>query len=745
MNGVKRSLVDTIRLNLISQMSDYVANALVDQTRADAVATGGSQSLVAGFISRITSELSGTGSGDDYSPEGSPPIIAITPAGHSILAYNVESDGNGGYFIDGYNPNDPVDSSSSGTHPIYDISNPSNPGSTNDTYIVQTEAGMRAEDNQDRIHITAQGGWSWMQNNGTVYSGDLAGGGLQVYGVSIYATQHNTPYVGPAGTMTLPGPGSGVLGDTETVVLGDVLLNLAEDILPFLNGSNSSTSAGASSASPLAASSSNPAVSSTVVGVSGTTASSASASSPSAGLPIGPLNPALADLALEMNGSAQDTDSGSTWWVGSARGSNFADIQSAISSELVQSGDTLKVEPGTYSDAGFANDTLTVNKSLTIIGGQQFPNAHQHGPSGPSIVTSDGVGFTLDADNISIQQFTVRPATLPLGAAGIATEPDYLAMGYQIQGNILEDERNGLYMNSVLSNSTLSSTVSGNSFKDDTDGIFSDLGMSNVTISKNSFTGDTSASVAVYGLSKTIGDDTDSLDAPPLASNVQIINNYIIDDAAIILQDATNSKIEGNQIVDPAGANDDGIWLDGRVTSTEVADNTLHGSPGRGNGIESSGAGNSNDAISRNTVLDFNDGILLAATVYGTVSQNTIKGSTANGIELTDHSANNTIVGNSANDNFSGLLLLASDSNTVSQNTVSHNLNVGIEVAGSNHDMITGNRASFNHGAIGIVVFIGDSNTVSGNTANYDSIGIESLDSTNTTTSNNTTKHNHLD
>ncbi len=87
-----------------------------------------------------------------------------------------------------------------------------------------------------------------------------------------------------------------------------------------------------------------------------------------------------------------------------------------------------------------------MNKSLTIIGGESFPGANQ---SGPSIVTSDTAGFTLDADKISIENFTIHAATLAQGTAAIATAPGFLGSGYTIRGNVLEDERDGLILNTV--------------------------------------------------------------------------------------------------------------------------------------------------------------------------------------------------------------------------------------------------------------------------------------------------------
>src|SRR5262249_37067718 len=88
-----------------------------------------------------------------------------------------------------------------------------------------------------------------------------------------------------------------------------------------------------------------------------------------------------------------------TWWVGSVN-ANFADIQGAVSSSSVHNGDTIKVEPGTYVES------VTVAKSLTILGGQRRDPTEV---PGPSIVESNASAFTLSANGVSIDNFTFGP------------------------------------------------------------------------------------------------------------------------------------------------------------------------------------------------------------------------------------------------------------------------------------------------------------------------------------------------
>jgi parallel beta-helix repeat protein len=769
MNGLTLPLVKMLQLNLISQMSVFATTTTIDQIAEFQSASGAS--VVPDFINPIASELAA----------GRPPIISILPAGHSILAYNIEPDGQGGYYVDCYNPNDPVDSSyitggtSPGTNPMTGLNSAylspddtsGKPGYAGQTYPVETQAGMLIEDNTDRIHITANGDWIWMQADGQLFAGYLGGGALQVIPVNINAVNHNTPFVGPAGTMSLPNPGNDVYLDGLLIVLpaaagagvglGAIAVGAGWDfvteVLPFLDGTTPSRPPASGGGANVA---------------------------PAAGVPL------VKDLAT--HGSHH----GRTWWVGSAAGSSFPDIQSAIDSPSVRNGDTIEVEPGTYADAPLAGDTVLVDKSLTIIGGQSYPNANQHGAS---IVTGDGVGFTLAADDIAIEGFTIRPATLPQGTAGIATAAGFSGSGYQIRDNILEDEASGLLLNTqggkskvaqvvrasirtprgphalirrqtnrgdvapairlfgsspnssvrtlasdpiVLvrdakgsrgRGSSTSSTVAGNTFADNTTGISSDVGMNSITISANTFNGDTSASIAVTGSSES--------------SDVQILDNQVTSDAAIVLQNVTNSKVESNHIVNPYHGAGDAVWLDGGVTRTVVQQNALVGAAGAGNGVDSSGAGNASDTISRNTVADFAKGIRLNAAGGDTVLDNTVQQCTTAGIDLANGATNNKVKGNTADQDYIGVVILGANSNTILDNKTAGNQTAGIEVLGCNGNAISHNNASSNAGAVGILVS-GSSNEVSNNAANGNSVGIGSLLSTGTTISHNTANANTL-
>src|SRR3954468_10102609 len=93
-------------------------------------------------------------------------------------------------------------------------------------------------------------------------------------------------------------------------------------------------------------------------------------------------------------------------------GAQFSTIQAAVNA--ASPGDTIKVAPGVY------NETVTVDKSLNIIGAQaNHSGATRSVPAiQESVVTGAGVSFVLNTDNVVVNGFTIQGAT---GAAGITT------------------------------------------------------------------------------------------------------------------------------------------------------------------------------------------------------------------------------------------------------------------------------------------------------------------------------------
>jgi parallel beta-helix repeat protein len=405
-------------------------------------------------------------------------------------------------------------------------------------------------------------------------------------------------------------------------------------------------------------------------------------------------------------------------------------------------GDTIKVSPGTAP----YDESVAVTKSLTIIGGQPRL-AGEHGativevPSN-AIPSLGAAGFDLQANNITIKGFTIRPsATLATSDVdGIWTH--FANSGEQILDNVFAGDTIGLYLNS---NGVKKDYVHGNTFASNNfqgagqgNGIYSDQGLKNAEISGNFFSGDTNASIILVG-------GNGSFASLSTHSKVNILNNTINNDSSIMAVNMVNSEIEGNEITNPLQGS--GIFFGGAVTNTEVSHNTLQGNSTSFTGInlrtddvdynvahDPSGAAiaNSNDLIVFNSISAFGDsGIRLRDGTHGVlVAFNTMTGNgtggdptTGDGISIED-SYSNAILFNTVNANRrNGIFLSDAQANTVMFNTVGNNSEDGIRLdAGSTGNTISFNTANHNGDFVagtgdGIYVVDSNDNEVSYNTA----------------------------
>ncbi len=136
--GTTDPLLYMIKVNHLAQMSTYAVNTAADQWTFDHTASAMDRANE--FIGRVASELE----------QGRPPIIGVNDAHHALLAYDLQSDGNGGWWINVYNPNDPVNAWDWGKHDVAQSSNQNNvPGWD---YLVQTQAGMRGGQSRPPAH-----------------------------------------------------------------------------------------------------------------------------------------------------------------------------------------------------------------------------------------------------------------------------------------------------------------------------------------------------------------------------------------------------------------------------------------------------------------------------------------------------------------------------------------------------------------------------------------------------------------
>src|SRR5205085_5645285 len=99
--------------------------------------------------------------------------------------------------------------------------------------------------------------------------------------------------------------------------------------------------------------------------------------------------------------------------------------------DAASAGNTVNVEAGTYTEA------VTVNKTLTLLGAQRGVDARTRGAVPESNVNGPGGSFSLAANNVVLDGFTVQGTTTgaPFGA-GVVTSASF--SGYAIRNNIVQ-------------------------------------------------------------------------------------------------------------------------------------------------------------------------------------------------------------------------------------------------------------------------------------------------------------------
>ena len=267
--------------------------------------------------------------------------------------------------------------------------------------------------------------------------------------------------------------------------------------------------------------------------------------------------PAHALAYAVVNDAATPNDCG-------GRVANFTSIQAAVTA--VDSGGLILVCPGTY------NETVNVNKSLTIQGYQHGVPTSSRTPGGPNESTVQGNSttgvFYVTASNVLIDGFTVQNNAQGPGI--------YVAGGTNndnIQNNIVRSNVFGVYFNgtnnllhdNLITNNNQAGSASGN-------GVYGDQGAYNLSIYRNTITNQGQG--ILY--SSTNG-STSCNDLPPI-NFVNIYSNTIRDVAGgfILFICGNNVSIHDNTLSNTAAPNfgASGIYL-ADVTNTKVYSNTI--------------------------------------------------------------------------------------------------------------------------------------------------------------------------
>ena len=307
-------------------------------------------------------------------------------------------------------------------------------------------------------------------------------------------------------------------------------------------------------------------------------------------------------------------------------GCDYTKIQDAIDS--ANSGDTILVEDGTYTE------NVKVNKSLTI--------ESENGADKTVVQTanSDDHVFEVTADYVNIIGFKITGAGVHDWNTGI----HLVYVNYcKILDNIVSENPKGIRIHSSSNNIIVNNSVSKNW----------DVGIhlaysSNNTITNNNISDNGDGIELLYSSDKNIitnnniSDNGDGIYVYDLSNNNIISNNYVTSnyDYGIKLSDhSTSNVIDNNEVID----NKQGILLvdspNNNLSSNNISSNEAYG-------IELL---SSPSTVNKNRIVNNRYGILLFSSGNSIISNNTFVNDGIDSIDAVDDSYPNTVENNTVN------------------------------------------------------------------------------------------------
>jgi parallel beta-helix repeat protein len=330
----------------------------------------------------------------------------------------------------------------------------------------------------------------------------------------------------------------------------------------------------------------------------------------------------------------------------STKPSVFHTIQAAVNA--ASSGSTIKVAPAVY------DEDVTVSKPLTILGGQ----VQLRGETGPSTVEFQSAGFTVSANNVTINGFTLEP------------NPD--STNAPLFAILAANSARARFTNNVINNSELA--LGG--------------GVTNSQVANNS--GDFQIEVINATSSAANGNDT--------------FTDNTINGGSVFLSDtATGAVLTGNTVENGGG-------FENIANNVKFVGNTANNNE---EGFTDFGGGT--ETFTKN-VADDNGDTGFDISANGTVSMtgNTATGN-GTGIDVFGTGAT-TLLSNTANANtYLGIEVSGSGSPTLRLNTASNNLEIGFSVNGASPTLIS--NVADGDSEFGFSVD-GQTTSLKGNTAN---------------------------
>jgi hypothetical protein len=302
----------------------------------------------------------------------------------------------------------------------------------------------------------------------------------------------------------------------------------------------------------------------------------------------------------------------------------YATIQSAVNAAVA--GQTITVAAGTY------DETVTVNKSLTIDGAEANVDARSSRGS-ESIVYATQTVFDITANNVTINGFTIEGDDANIGAlqgAGVLMAPNI--QGTQVLNNIIQDNVTGIYLSndSNTDQCLIQHNLIQNNFETDnnwqteewngsraiyTDGTVSGGYLTNVLINANT----------IGNFDFGGGDEDEGLIALQALSagkqfNITISGNaFSYGSKSLLATNVTNLTYIGNTATDFDDSSSGPVRFEGDANTVDIQYNSIYSNAGPGVAADSSGvSGTSSGFVVDNNNFYSNDGIgvMVVANVY---------------------------------------------------------------------------------------------------------------------------------
>ncbi len=231
--------------------------------------------------------------------------------------------------------------------------------------------------------------------------------------------------------------------------------------------------------------------------------------------------------------------------------SAYPTIQSAVSDPGCA---VINVAPGNYPE------NVVIYRSLTLNGAQAGVDARTRtGGSGESVIDGGIANVTINADNVTLDGFTL-PGPVNQGSAAVVMMGSN--KGEKIQNNVFQNPGRAASFNTsnttFFQNAVHNTPTAGDGFQENSSTA------SNVLVLNNSFDGGSGAN---YNADVTI--------LGPNSSNISVIGNTsTIDSTLVALFQTNGALVAGNKVTNPSGS---AIYIGGNDSNITVSGNQISG------------------------------------------------------------------------------------------------------------------------------------------------------------------------